>query len=140
MKIRPLGPAVAIAAAALTVAGDARTMPPEPAPVPPGISRTDLLRRDLAATGHELIQVRVGFAPGAFAPPHRHPGEEIAYILTGSLEYRIGDGPPVRLRAGETLFIPAGAAHSARNIGVGEAAELATYVVRKGEPLLTPVE
>jgi quercetin dioxygenase-like cupin family protein len=90
--------------------------------------------------GHETIQVRVGFAPGAYAPGHRHPGEEIAYVLVGTLEYRLDGGPPVTLRAGETLFIPAGAVHSARNVGSGEAIELATYIVRKGEPLLTPAD
>ena len=40
----------------------------------------------------------------------------------------------------ETLFIPDGAVHTARNVGSGSASELATYVVRKGEPLLRPAE
>ena len=125
-----------LAAAALAVGAYAQSA----AGPPPGITRADLLRHDLGQAGHEVIQVRVGFAPGAFAPGHRHPGEEIAYVLSGTLEYRVESEPPVTLRAGETLFIPAGAVHSARNVGSGEAAELATYIVRKGEPLLTPAD
>lgn len=105
---------------------------------PPGISRADLLRNDLGVTGREVVQVRVDFAPGAFAPRHSHPGEEIANVLTGELEYRIDGRPPVRLRAGDVLFIPDGAVHAARNVGSGNASELATYIVRKGEPLLVP--
>ena len=36
--------------------------------------------------------------------------------------------------------VPAGTIHSARNVGSGRAAELATYVVEKGKPLITVVE
>ena len=104
-----------------------------------GLSRTDLLRDDVGAAGYEVIQVRVDFGPGAVAPRHRHPGEEIAYVLSGTLEYRLDGRPPVTLNAGETLFIPDGAVHAARNVGREGASELATYIVRNGEPLLTPV-
>jgi quercetin dioxygenase-like cupin family protein len=102
----------------------------------PGVTRTDLLRNDLGVSGHEVIQVRVDFAPGVAFPPHSHPGEEIAYVIEGLLEYRLEGKPPVTLKAGEALFIPAGAIHSAKNIGTGNAAELATYVVEKGKPLV----
>ena len=76
------------------------------------------------------------FAPGAASPKHSHPGEEIAYVLEGTLEYQVDGKPPVTLKAGEALFIPAGTNHVARNVGSGKAAELATYVVSKGKPLL----
>jgi quercetin dioxygenase-like cupin family protein len=102
----------------------------------PGVTRTDLLRHDLGVSGREVIQVRVDFAPGVGFPPHSHPGEEIAYVIEGLLEYRLEDKPPVTLKAGETLFIPAGTIHSAKNIGGGNAAELATYLVEKGKPLV----
>jgi quercetin dioxygenase-like cupin family protein len=39
-------------------------------------------------------------------------------------------------QAGEVLFIPAGTFHEVRNVGSGNAAELATYIVEKGKPLL----
>ena len=44
------------------------------------------------------------------------------------------------LKAGEVLFIPAGTIHSAKNVGTGRAAELATYIVEKGKLLLTVVK
>ena len=72
-----------------------------------GVKRTDLLRHDLSVSGSEVIQVRVDFAPGVAFPPHSHPGEEIAYVIEGLLEYQIEGKPPVTLKAGEALFIPA---------------------------------
>lgn len=101
-----------------------------------GIKRTDLLRHDLSVPGREIVQVRVDFAPGVAFGKHSHPGEEIAYVLEGSLEYQLEGKPPVTLKTGEALFIPSGTIHSARNVGKGNGAELATYIVEKGKPLV----
>ena len=105
-----------------------------------GIKRTDLQRHDLGVPGHEVIQVRVEFAPGVAFGRHTHPGEEIVYVLEGSLEYEVAGKPPVTLRAGDVLFIPARTIHAARNVGRTPGAELATYVVEKGKPVLTLVK
>jgi quercetin dioxygenase-like cupin family protein len=102
-----------------------------------GIKRVDLQRHDLSAPGREAVQVRVEFAPGAVFPKHTHFGEEIIYVLEGSLEYQVEGKAPVTLKAGDVLFIPAGTVHAAKNSGNANAAELATYVVEKGKPLVT---
>jgi quercetin dioxygenase-like cupin family protein len=104
-----------------------------------GTKRTDLQRHDLSAPGREVVQVRVDFDPGYVAPRHTHPGEEIIYVIEGSLEYEI-DGTLAKVKAGDVLFVPAGAIHTAKNVGRGNAAELATYVVEKGKPLITLVK
>ena len=106
----------------------------------PGIKRTDLQRHDLSIPGREVVQVRVDFAPGAAFPRHTHPGEEIINVLEGSLEYEVDGKPPVTLKAGDVLFIPAGTIHAAKNVGSVKGAELATYIVEKGKPLLTVVK
>jgi quercetin dioxygenase-like cupin family protein len=106
----------------------------------PGVKRTDLQRHDLSTPGREVIQVRVDIAPGLAFPRHTHPGEEIIYVIEGSLEYEVEGKPPVTLKAGDVLFIPAGTIHAAKNVGSVNAAELATYVVEKGKPLLTLVK
>ncbi len=103
---------------------------------PSGIGRTEALRHDLGQPGREVIQVRVDFAPGAAFGMHTHPGEEVAYVLEGTLEYQFEGKPPVTLKAGDALFIPAGTPHAARNVGSDKAAELATYLVEKGKPLV----
>ncbi|WP_354687095.1 cupin domain-containing protein [Cupriavidus necator] len=124
-------------ATALLVVGSALAMHAAQAQTA-GIYRTDLLKQDISAPEREAVQVRVDFDPGAFAPRHAHPGEEVAYVLEGTLEYQLDGKPPVTLKAGEALFIPAGTGHSARNVGSGKASELATYIVRKGAPLVAP--
>ncbi len=106
----------------------------------PGVMRTDLQRHDLSVPGREVVQVRVDIAPGVLAPDHSHPGEEIVYVIEGLLEYRLEGKPPVTLKAGDVLFIPAGTIHSAKNVGSVNAAELATYIVEKGKPLVVPVK
>jgi quercetin dioxygenase-like cupin family protein len=105
-----------------------------------GIKRTDLQRYDLSVPGREVIQVVVELAPGVTAPKHTHPGEEIIYVLEGLLEYQVEGKPPVTLKAGDVLFIPPGTAHSARNVGTGNGAELATYIVEKEKPLVSLVD
>ena len=106
----------------------------------PGIKRTDLQRHDLSVPGREVVQVRVDFAPGASFPKHSHPGEEIVNVLEGSLEYQVEGKPPVTLKAGDVLFIPAGTVHAAKNVGSVNAAELATYIVEKGKSLVALVK
>jgi len=104
-----------------------------------GTKRTDLQRHDLSVPGRELIQVRVDFDPGYVAPRHTHPGEEIIYVIEGTLEYQIG-GKATTVEPGDVLFVPAGTIHSVKNVGSGNGAELATYVVQKGKPLITLVK
>ncbi len=104
-----------------------------------GVTRTDLQRHDLSIPGREAVQARIDIAPGGVAAWHRHPGEEIIYIVEGTLEYQLEGQKPVTLKAGEVLFVPAGVAHMARNRSTANGAELATYIVEKGKPLLVPV-
>jgi len=104
-----------------------------------GSKRTDLQRHDLSAPGREVVQVRVDFDPGYVSPRHTHPGEEIIYVLEGTLQYEI-DGKLVTAKPGDALFVPAGTVHSAKNVGTINGAELATYVVEKGKPLITLVK
>jgi quercetin dioxygenase-like cupin family protein len=102
----------------------------------PGITRSDVVRHDLGVDGREVIQVRVDFAEGVAFGRHSHPGAEVAYVLEGTLEYQLDGAPPVTLRTGEALFIAAGTIHAAKNVGAGNAAELATYIVDKAKPLV----
>jgi quercetin dioxygenase-like cupin family protein len=105
-----------------------------------GVYRTDLQRHDLSTPNREVVQARVDIDPGVLAPKHSHPGEEIVYVLEGVLEYHLEGKLPVKLKAGDVLFIPAGVVHSAKNVGKGKGSELATYTVEKGKPLVVYVK
>ena len=79
--------------------------------------------------------------PPGFNNDHEnsHKGDQLIYVIEGTLEYEIA-GKKSRVKAGDVLFVPAGTPHTATNIGSGNAAELATYVVEKGKPLITLVK
>jgi quercetin dioxygenase-like cupin family protein len=106
----------------------------------PGLTRTDLQRSDLSVPGREVIQNRVDIAPDAPPIRHKHPGEEIIYVLEGTLEYSVDGREPATFKAGEVLLVPPETVHSVINVGSGNAAELATYIVEKGKPLLVIVD
>jgi quercetin dioxygenase-like cupin family protein len=106
----------------------------------PGINRTDLQQHDLSVPGRIVIQNRVELGREAPVVRHKHPGEEIIYVLEGMLEYAIDGRPPQTYSAGEALMVPAETPHSVRNVGSGTAAELATYIVEKGKPFLVLAE
>jgi quercetin dioxygenase-like cupin family protein len=124
------------AALALLI-GSAIVLSAAPPPRPAGTTRADLQRHDLSAAGREVLQARVEFAPGSSFPRHTHPGEEIIYVIEGTLEYELEGKGWVAFKAGDVLFVPNGAVHAARNSGKVPAAELATYVLEKGKPLVT---
>lgn len=105
-----------------------------------GSKRIDLQRHDLSVEGREVVQAIVELDPGVTSARHTHPGEEIVYVLDGApLQYEVEGKPPVTLKPGDVLFIPAGTIHAAKNVGSIKGAELATYIVEKGKPLLTVV-
>lgn len=100
------------------------------------VKRIDLQKHDLSTPGKEMVQARIDFEAHSAFGKHSHPGEEVIYVVEGSLEYQIEGEKPVTLKAGEVLFIPAGVVHSAKNNTNFKASELATYIVEKGKPIL----
>jgi quercetin dioxygenase-like cupin family protein len=106
----------------------------------PGLWRTDLQEHDLSVPGRMVIQNRVELGPEAPVVRHKHPGEEIIYVLEGTLEYAVDGQEPKTLCAGEAPMVPADTVHAVRNVGTGKAAELGTYVVEKGKAFLEVVE
>jgi quercetin dioxygenase-like cupin family protein len=101
-----------------------------------GTHRTELSKNEISIPGWEAVQLRVDIDPGKVAPNHRHPGEEIIYVVEGTIEYQLEGKPAVTLKAGDVLFVPKGVIHSAKNVGQNNAGEIGTYVVPKGKPLV----
>ena len=103
----------------------------------PAITRTVLQQLDISAPGREVVTVKVDFPMGASPGRHTHPGEEVTYVLDGTLQLEIDGAPPKTVKAGEAFFIPAGKIHNAVATG-GKATLLVNYIVEKGKPLTTP--
>lgn len=64
---------------------------------------------------------RCHIAPGRANPRHYHPNcDEVLYVLQGTIEHSIG-GDRMAMAAGDTISIPSGVMHNARNTGLEEA-------------------
>jgi quercetin dioxygenase-like cupin family protein len=120
--------AAAVTVAALLTAGGATAQ----------VKRTPVLTADVAAPNREAVVVRGEIAPGAGAPRHTHPGDEISYVLEGEAELLIDGAAPRIVKAGEAFVIPAGKVHGARNAGAAALRFVGVYVVDKGKALATP--
>ena len=88
-----------------------------------------------AATTLQLVR----FQPGHDINPHSHDHEQIAYVLSGTLDYYVanekGDMVAHRMVAGSTLAIPAGARHYGQNAGSEPVLNLDIFPVRRPELL-----
>ena len=106
----------------------------------PGLKRIDLQEHDLSVPGRVVIQNRVELSLEAPAFRHKHPGEEITYVLEGSVEYSVDGQALATYGAGDALMVPPETAHAVRNISSAGATLLSTYIVEKGKPFLVVVD
>ena len=105
---------------------------------PAAFKRTIVQQVDISVPGREAVTAVAEFPPGASPGRHTHPGDEIGYILEGTVVVEQDGQPKLTRTAGQAFHIPAGTIHTATNTGTGTARILATYVVEKGKPLATP--
>jgi len=106
----------------------------------PGFTRKLLQDQNLTVADRHAVQALAEFVPGGAAGRHTHPGEELGYVVEGTLELSIEGQPPRIVKAGESFFVPAGVVHDGRNVGSGPAKVLATYIVEKGKPVASPAK
>jgi quercetin dioxygenase-like cupin family protein len=123
----------AVATAAMAVAAGALLAQAQ------GFKRTEVQRGDLSVAGREGVQAVAEIQPGAQSGKHTHPGEEIGYILEGTVVVEIDGMAPKTYKAGEAFIVPNARPHNARNTSSGVSKVLGTYIVEKGKPLATPV-
>jgi quercetin dioxygenase-like cupin family protein len=87
----------------------------------------DWLMEDAIAPDAGLSLARMTVAPGVTSEPHRHPNcTEAIHMLSGQVLQRKG-ADWVRLAAGDTILVPAGAIHQTRNIGPETAVLMVAY-------------
>lgn len=103
----------------------------------PSISRRVLQQVDISVAGREVVTVRAEFPMGAAPGRHSHPGEEVTYVLEGTLTLEVEGAPSRAVKAGEAFLVPAGKIHNATATS-GTVIAIANYIVEKGKPLSTP--
>ena len=106
------------------------------------MKRTVLLKTDLTGiTGKEAILALVEFAPGAATQPHYHPGEELAYLLEGTVSLEVKGKPPITFKPGDTFHQPPKQVHRVKNLSsTAQAKALAFTIAEKDQPLTVPVK
>jgi quercetin dioxygenase-like cupin family protein len=105
------------------------------------VTRTVLLKTDVAgAEGKEAVVVFAEIAPGATTGKHLHAGQEIAYILEGSLILTADGKPAVTFKPGDAFQQPPQQVHEGQNASATAPVKiLAFYLADKGQPLTTAV-
>ena len=104
------------------------------------ITRTVLQRGDSSRAGYEAVTARAEFpSAGSTTGKHTHPGDEVSYVLEGTLTLEVDGMPSKAIKAGDAFIVPAGKVHNAVAVG-GKAIVIANYIVEKGKPLTTPAQ
>lgn len=97
------------------------------------------LHFDVPAGAPQEVQLRgINLAPGQGIALHVHPGVEMAYIVSGTIQFRMGTETRVK-HAGDSTLIPRGTPHAATNIGAEGARVVSAFVIDKGAQLRVPV-
>jgi quercetin dioxygenase-like cupin family protein len=111
---------------------------PEPGDALAGkLKRTELQHTGSSIPGREIVQVLTEIPVGVASGWHMHPGEEVGYIIGGTVQMEIRGRPTVTLNAGDPFLIPPRTPHNALDLGPGTGQMLSTYIVEVGEPIAT---
>src|SRR5215470_17653312 len=115
MQIRTALSYVAVAAiASATTFAITNQLAPAQAQTPAGQTTTELFKQVMADVGGRHFTVRLTERdPGNGSAAHRHPGSHtVGYILEGTYEVKINDGPVRTLKAGEVFYEAPNALHA----------------------------
>ena len=104
------------------------------------LKRTELQHSPSSIPGREIVQVLTEIPCGVESGWHIHPGEEVGYILAGTVQMMIEGRPALTLHAGDPFLMPPRTPHNALDVGPGTGRMLSTYIVEAGQPLATFVD
>ena len=81
----------------------------------PEIDAVAGVRRRVLACGNDVMVVQFTIEADAEVPAHTHPHEQVGHVVSGRMQFRIGD--EVReLGPGDGYSVPGGVTHGARGI------------------------
>ena len=70
------------------------------------LERTEIQHRPSSIPGREIVQVLTEIPAGVESGWHTHPGEEVGYILAGTVDMEIEGQPTLTLLTGHGFLIP----------------------------------
>jgi quercetin dioxygenase-like cupin family protein len=101
------------------------------------LKRTEILHRSSSIHGRDIVQVRTEIPAGVESGWHIHPGEEVGYIVAGTVRMEIRGQTTLDLHPGDGFVIPPRTPHNATDLGPDTGVMLSTYIVEIGQPLAT---
>jgi quercetin dioxygenase-like cupin family protein len=101
------------------------------------LKRTEIQHSASSIPNREIVQVLTEIPAGVESGWHMHPGEEVGYILAGTVEMRIEGKPTLTLHTGDGFLMPPRTPHNALDLGPETGQMLSTYIVEVGLPLAT---
>ena len=101
------------------------------------LKRTEVQHAPSSIPGRDIVQVLTEIPVDVSSGWHHHPGEEVGYIVAGTVRMERRDGDTTVLNAGDGFLIPPGVPHNATDLGPDTGRMLSTYIVRTGEPVST---
>ncbi len=101
------------------------------------LKRTEIQHSSSSIPGRDIVQVRTEIPVGVASGWHIHPGEEVGYILAGTVQMEIKDQPTLILHPGDGFLIPPRLPHNALDLGPDTGQMLSTYLVEVGQPVAT---
>jgi quercetin dioxygenase-like cupin family protein len=117
--------AVASCVTYVAVAGWPQALSPSPAhaqaqaPANTGVKQIDLFKTTMNDVLGRVVTIRrTERDPGNGSDAHRHPGSHtFGYVLEGTYEVKVDEGPLQRLGPGETFYEPPNALHAVSRNG-----------------------
>ena len=136
MKNSIKGAAVALVFAFFSVA----VLMAAPAAQAPTVTRKILLKQDAAIPGYEQDLVKVEIPVGGREGRHTHPGSVMIYVEEGTLTFDYEGKPTATYNPGDSLYVEPDKIHEGINNGKTTVKVVASFLVKKGVPLTSPVK
>lgn len=108
-----------------------------PAAQQPSVSRKILLKQDAAFPGYVQVMAAVEIPVGGREGRHTHPGSILIYVLEGTLTFDYEGRPTATYNPGDSLYVEPDKIHEGINNGKTPVKVIASFLLRKGEPMTT---
>jgi quercetin dioxygenase-like cupin family protein len=109
-------------------------------PQQPTVTRKILLNQDAPVPGYEQAMVAVEIPVGGREGRHTHPGAIMIYVLEGTLTFDYEGKPTATYNPGDSLYVEPDKIHEGINNGKTSIKVIASFLLRKGEPMTSPAK
>ena len=99
------------------------------------LTRTEIQHVASSIPGREIVQTLTEIPAGVESGWHQHPGEEVGYIVAGTVRMEIEGRPTLTLETGHGFLIPPRTPHNATDLGPDAGRMLSTYIVETDQPI-----